>query len=140
MTHPKHKIIWNTSLANEFGRLAQEVGGRVIPTNTIFFIKLEQVPIDRRKDVKYDSFCCDSKPNKKETHRTRLSAGGDRINYPDDVGTPTVDMTLVKSQDLLQQHYLNKRGKMRDVRRQQFLLEYTNGTIQIHEVETHQHP
>jgi hypothetical protein len=23
-------------------------------------------------------------------------AGGDRINYPEDVGTPTVDMTLVK--------------------------------------------
>ena len=26
----------------------------------------------------------------------RLTAGGDRINYPEDVGTPTVDMTLVK--------------------------------------------
>jgi hypothetical protein len=127
-------------LANEFGRLAQEVGGRVIPTNTIFFIKLEQVPINRKKGITYGSFCCDLKPNKKETHRTRLTAGGDRINYPDDVGTPTVDMTLVKSQDLLQQHYLNKRGKMRDVRRQRFLLEYTNGRIQIHEVETHQHP
>jgi len=23
-------------------------------------------------------------------------AGGDRINYPEDVGTPTADMTLVK--------------------------------------------
>ena len=26
----------------------------------------------------------------------RLTAGGDRINYPDDVRTPTVDMTLVE--------------------------------------------
>ncbi len=26
----------------------------------------------------------------------RLTAGGDRINYPKDVGTPTADMTLVK--------------------------------------------
>jgi hypothetical protein len=26
----------------------------------------------------------------------RLTAGGDRIRYPDNVGTPTADMTLVK--------------------------------------------
>jgi hypothetical protein len=36
------------------------------------------------------------KPNKEEKYRTRLTAGGDRINYPDDVGTPTADMTLFK--------------------------------------------
>jgi hypothetical protein len=83
MRHPKHKTIWNTSLANEFGRLAQGVGGkesRVIPTNRIFFITLDQVPMDRRKDVTYGSFSCDLKPNKKETYRTRLTPGGDRIN------------------------------------------------------------
>ena len=96
MRHPKHKKIWNTSSANEFGRLAQGVGGRVKPTNTIFFIQYDQVPIDRRKDVTYGSFSCDIKPNRTETHRTRLTAGGDRINYPEDVGTPTADMTLVK--------------------------------------------
>ncbi len=84
-------------MANKFGRLAQGVGGKVIPTNTIFFIKLEQVPINRRKDVTYGSFSCDLKLNKKETHRTRLTAGGDRINHPDDIGTPTADMTLVKT-------------------------------------------
>jgi hypothetical protein len=37
------------------------------------------------------------KPNKKETHCTRITAGGNRINYPEDVGTPTADMTLVKT-------------------------------------------
>ena len=71
MKHPKHKTIWNTSAANKFGQLAQGVGGkesRVIPTNTIFFITHDQVPIDRRKDVTYGSFSCDLKPNKKETH------------------------------------------------------------------------
>jgi hypothetical protein len=100
MRHPKHKTIWNTSSANEFGRLAQGVGGkesRVIPTNTIFFITHDQIPIDRQKDVTYGSFSCNLKPNKKETHRTRLTAGGDKINYPDNIGTPTADMTLVKT-------------------------------------------
>jgi len=100
MKHPKHKTIWNTSAANKFGRLAQGVGGkesRVIPTNTIFFITHDQVPMGRRKDVTYGSFSCNLKPNKKETHQTRLTAGGDKINYPDDVGTPTADITLVKT-------------------------------------------
>ncbi len=44
----------------------------------------------------YGSFSCDYKPNKKEQNRTRLTMGGDRINYPDDCGTPTADMILFK--------------------------------------------
>ncbi len=36
------------------------------------------------------------KPNKTETHQTQLTAGGDRIKYPEDVGTSTADMTIVK--------------------------------------------
>jgi hypothetical protein len=94
---PKHKELWNTSAANEFGRLAQGVGRRVKAINTIFFICKNQVPKDRMKDVTYRSFSCDMKPKKTETHQTRLTAGGDRINYPEDVGTPTAEMTLVKT-------------------------------------------
>ncbi len=65
-------------------------------TNTIKFIRKEQVPIERMKDVTYGSFCCEFKPNKEEKECTRLTAGGDRINYPNDCGTPMVDMTLLK--------------------------------------------
>ena len=95
--HPKYKEIWSKSSANEFGRLANGLkDGRVKPTNTIRFIRKEDVPADRMKDVTYGSFSCDLKPNKEEVHRTRLTMGGDRINYPDDCGTPTADMTLFK--------------------------------------------
>jgi hypothetical protein len=48
------------------------------------------------KDVTYGSFNYDFKPNKEEKERTRLTAEGDRINYPDDCGKPTADMTLFK--------------------------------------------
>ncbi len=102
--NPKHQKIWNTSAENEFGQLAQGVGGRVKATNTIFFIPKDKVPKDRMKDVTYGSISCNIKPNKdniksnkEETHQTRLTAGGDRINYLKDVGTPTADMTLVKT-------------------------------------------
>ena len=97
MRDPKHKAIWERSAANEFGRLAQGLkDGRVTDTNTIHFIHKDTIPSDRRKDVTYGSFSCDIKPNKEEKYRTRLTAGSDRINYPDEVGTPTADMTLFK--------------------------------------------
>jgi hypothetical protein len=96
MRDPKYKETWSKSAANEFGRLAQGVGGRYKGTNTIHFIHKNQVPRDRMKDVTYGSFSCDCKPNKTENVRTRLTAGGDRINYPEDVGTPTADMLVFK--------------------------------------------
>ncbi len=96
MRDPNHATVWSESSANEFGRLAQGVGGRVTGTNTIFFIQKDHVPISRRKDVMNGSFVCELKPNKEEKHCIQLTAGGDRINYPEDVGTPTSDMTLVK--------------------------------------------
>jgi hypothetical protein len=81
----------------EFGRLTQGVDRRVKATKTIFFIRKDQILKDQMKDVMYGSFSCDMKPNKTETHWTQLTAGGDRIKYPEDVGTPTADMTLVKT-------------------------------------------
>ncbi len=44
----------------------------------------------------YGSYGCEIKQNKEEKHCTRLTARGDRIHYPDNVGTPTANMTLVK--------------------------------------------
>ncbi len=97
LRHPNYTKAWNISAANEFGRLAQGLkDGRVKGTNTIRFIQKDEVPSDRMKDVTYGSFSCDFKPNKEEKERTRLTAGGDRINYPDDCGTPTADMMLFK--------------------------------------------
>ena len=93
---PKHAKVWAHSAANEFGRLAQVVRTRIKGTNTINFIRENQVPQEWARDVTYGSFSCSFKPNKEEKERTRLTAGGDRINYPGDTGTPTTDMTLVK--------------------------------------------
>ncbi len=62
----------------------------------------EQTPFSLSKKIKlksivtYGSLGCKLKPIKEEKHCTQLTAGGDRINYPEDVGTPTADMTLVK--------------------------------------------
>jgi hypothetical protein len=93
---PKHRENWLHSAANKFGCLANGVGGHYKETNTIFFINKSKVPYDRMKDVTYGSFRCNYKPNKEEKWRTRLTVGGDRINYPDNCGTPMADMLLFK--------------------------------------------
>jgi hypothetical protein len=92
----KHKTIWSKLVANEFGCLAQGVGGRVKGTDTVKFIKKDDVPYERRKVITCGSFTCDVRPHKEEKEHTRLTAGGDPINYPDNVGKPTADMTLFK--------------------------------------------
>ena len=46
MQSPTHKGVWSRSSANEFGRLAQGVGGRIKGTNTITFIPKSDVPHD----------------------------------------------------------------------------------------------
>jgi hypothetical protein len=89
--------LWAKSAANEFGRLAQGLkDGRVKGTDTIKFIHKDKVPDKRMKDITYGSFSCNFKPNKEEKECTRLTAGGNRKNYPDDCGTPTADMILFK--------------------------------------------
>ena len=87
MNHPKHKKGWRISSANEFGRLANGVGGRIKGTNTIQFIRAADVPSDRRRDVTYGQFVCSVRPEKAEKNRTRFVVGGERINYPGEVET-----------------------------------------------------
>jgi hypothetical protein len=70
INHPKYHEVWRHSSANEFGRLAQGVGGRILGTNTIFFIHKHEIPPDRWNDVTYAKFVCELKPNKLEVHRT----------------------------------------------------------------------
>ena len=85
------------SSANEFGRLFQGIGGHIAkPTNTCFFIKKGEVPAERFKDVTYCKFVCNVREQKKEKNRTRATLGGNLVNYPGDVGTPTADMLLFK--------------------------------------------
>ena len=99
MRSPKFKKKWSVSLANKFGSLANGVGGRIKnPTNTIKFIRKHDIHKDRRKDVTYGSFVCSVRPEKKEKNRTRFTVGGDRINYPGAVATPTADMLVAKLQ------------------------------------------
>jgi hypothetical protein len=96
--HPTLKQAWTKSSANEFGRLAKGVGGRIKnPTETIRFIKYKDIPKDRQRDITYGSFVCSMRPEKiDEPNCTRLTVGRDKINYPGEVATPTAEMLVTK--------------------------------------------
>ena len=46
------------------------------------------------KDVTYGQFVCNERPEKAEVNRTRFTVGGDKINYPGAVATPTAEMLV----------------------------------------------
>jgi hypothetical protein len=86
---------WWNSAANEIGRLAQGIQPHMPHgTNTMFFIPHNQLPQGRT--ATYLRIVTDIKPHKKEKFRVRFTAGGDRINYPGDVSTPTADLVTAK--------------------------------------------
>jgi len=58
LKHPRFKEVWNISAADEFGRLAQGIGGRIKGTDTMLFIHKHTIPVDRLKDVTYIKFVC----------------------------------------------------------------------------------
>lgn len=96
LKHPRFREVWNRSASDEFGRLAQGIGGRIKGTDTIRFVHKHEIPADRFKDVTYIKFVCTIRTEKKDPYRTRATMGGNLINYPDDVGTPTANLLLIK--------------------------------------------
>ena len=63
-------------------------------TNTNFFIPKYKVPEGRT--VTYGRIVARIRPQKAETHRTRLTVGRNLIHFPGDVTTPTADLIMTK--------------------------------------------
>jgi hypothetical protein len=93
MKDPRLQPLWKRGFGSECRRLFQ--GIRDIPeTDTCFFIKLTNIPKDRK--ITFGKIVCDYKRNKKEKERVRLTVGGDRLDYYGDVATSTADITTFK--------------------------------------------
>jgi hypothetical protein len=95
--NPKTQATWTHSYGSKIGCLAQGMPDCNTSTNTIFFIQKNQVPKERVKDVTYGLstvLICLEKID--EPNRTRLVAGGDRLNYPANASPPTTDLLTIK--------------------------------------------
>jgi hypothetical protein len=90
----RYKISWMRSTSNGCGRLAQGLKRGVRGTNTITFIRREDVPAGRK--ATYGSFVVDIKAYPEETESTRITVGDDQIEYPGDKSTRTTGLTTAK--------------------------------------------
>jgi hypothetical protein len=111
---PCYKATWDTSYANELGRLCQGIGSgttpnskRVAGTNTFFIIDYHDIPAHKRNEICHTMVVCEVQPDKDDPAHTRITIGGNRICFPEDVGTNTASLELFK---LLLNSVLSRKG------------------------------
>jgi hypothetical protein len=73
-----------------------EIRQLVTTTETIFFISKTDIPHNCRGNVTYGRIACVYREGKKDKYHTRITMGGNLINYPGNCGTPTADLLTVK--------------------------------------------
>ncbi|OEU20461.1 hypothetical protein FRACYDRAFT_181335 [Fragilariopsis cylindrus CCMP1102] len=90
---PVIKNRWLQSGENEFARLFQGYG-ETEEVDVLDWIRKGDVP--RNKQVTYPRYVVAVRPEKSEPYRTRITAGGDRIDYKGNVTTHTASMETIK--------------------------------------------
>jgi hypothetical protein len=91
--NPATKDRWLRSGENEFARLFQGYG-ETDGMDVLEWVHRQDIP--RNKQVTYPRYVVDIRPEKAEPYRTRITAGGDRIDYSGDVTTHTASMETIK--------------------------------------------
>jgi hypothetical protein len=90
--------LWEQGALEEWARLAQGLPAHNITieeeTNTIRCIPKHQVPPS--KTPTYPRIVVTNRPNKASPIRFRVTVGGDRIQYPDEVSTEASNLATVK--------------------------------------------
>jgi len=74
MKHPKYKDVWTKSFGAEIRRLTTTM-------ETIVFITKDNIPNDRKGDETYARIVCNFCESKKDKYRTRITIGGNLINF-----------------------------------------------------------
>jgi hypothetical protein len=57
-------------------------------------IMFQDIPIDRRRDVAHTRVVCEVRPTKADPNQTRITIGGNTINYTSDCGTKTGSLEI----------------------------------------------
>jgi hypothetical protein len=101
--------------ANEFGRLAQGVGGRIEGWKTILSIPRLAVP--KGKPVTYGHFVVAICSNKETVHRVRVPTGGNLIQYPGDISTWSDYLTTSKCMPIITIYAVGTKHMCLDVKK-----------------------
>jgi hypothetical protein len=100
---PHYKVTWDTSYANELGRLCRGIGmgpspntNRVVGTHTFFLIGYHNILCHKRKEICHTMVVCEVRPEKDDPNCTRIMINSNRICFPGNVGTNTTSLELAK--------------------------------------------
>eukprot|EP00957_Ditylum_brightwellii_P013416 1013179-Ditylum_brightwellii.AAC.1 len=115
--HEKYRETWTNVFVKELDYLAKGLCGHQ-GTNTIKFIRKHDVP--GGCVVTYARIVVDYRSQKADLNRVRLTVGGERIDYPWDVSTPTAN--LVTSKLLMNSTISTPGAKFMTVDRKNFYL------------------
>ena len=85
---------WVFANSKEISQLAQDFDGVLPGTDTMFFIPHSAKLADRK--ATYLCIVCEHKLTKPDPYPIRFTAGGDKIDYPGNASTLTVDITTIK--------------------------------------------
>jgi hypothetical protein len=86
--------LWLQGNTNEIGQITDGRVGNKPGTGTMFFIRASAMPKGRK--ATYLRVVASYQPQKEDPYRIRWTAGGNKIDYPGVVSTPTADLTTVK--------------------------------------------
>jgi hypothetical protein len=89
LKNPKYKDVWSQSFSKEIHQLATM-------TKTISFLTKPEILKAWHKDITYRCIVCTYRSKKKDPYQTRITMGGNLVNYPDNCGTPTAHQLTVK--------------------------------------------
>ena len=99
----------------------QGVGGQIEGTETIKSLHYHEMPKNRRPT--YVHFVCEVRPPKTEKEHTRLTVGGNLIDYPDPITTQPCDLVTFKM------HINSTLSQAKQKYYQEFLSQHTNGVL-----------
>ena len=89
----KEPKIWKPSVSNELGRLANGVRD-IEGNNAIVFIQKSTIPSNKK--ITYANMVCDFRPGKDDPYRTRLTIGGDKLDYYGNSASPAASLLETK--------------------------------------------
>ena len=69
---------------------------RIKGTGTFKFIRFNDIPFYKRKDICHTRVVCEYRPDKDDPNRTRITISGGHLIVPFDVSTPTGSLELFK--------------------------------------------
>ena len=97
MKDPVIAEVWQTAFGKEFGGMAQgDNKTKTKGTNAMFVMNHDDIARLQGTKYTYANIVLDHRPQKEDPNRIRITAGGNLIQYDDELSVRTADISTAK--------------------------------------------